>query len=68
MSSEPGHQLGQPERFGQVVVRSRVQSGDHVELTGPGRQHDDDPVRRCGPEATAQSHPVDVGQAQVEQD
>ena len=67
MRPEPGHQLGEPERFGQVVIGAGVQRDHYVELAGPGGQHDDDPVRHRGPQAAAQYHPVDVRQAQVEE-
>ena len=64
---EPRHQLGEPERLGQVVISARVQRDHHVELAGPGGQHHDDPVRHHGPQAAAQHHPVDVRQAQVQE-
>ena len=36
----PGHQLLRSERFGQVIVGARVESGHAVGLGRAGRQHD----------------------------
>jgi hypothetical protein len=67
MRPEPGHQLGEPERLGQVVIGAGVQRHHDIELAGPGSQHNDDPVRHRGPQTAAECHPVDVRQAQVEE-
>ena len=57
--AQPGEQLGQPERFGQVVVGARVEADHHVQLVGPRGQHDDHRVHRDGPElAAAHRRPV----------
>jgi signal transduction histidine kinase len=65
--AQPGQQLGQPERLGQVVVGAGVQGDDHVQFPGPGGQHDDHRIRRRRAQAAAQRDSVDIGQAQVEE-
>jgi hypothetical protein len=67
VGADPGEQLGEPERLGQVVVGAGVQPDDHVDLLPPGRQHDDHQPRLRGPEPPAQLDAVHVRQLEVKQ-
>jgi hypothetical protein len=62
----PGQQLGQPDRFDQVVVRAEAQAAHDGTLVAVRGQHQH---RQVGDLAELAQHlqAVDVGQAQVEQ-
>ena len=64
---DPGDQLGEPKRFGDVVVRSRIESDDHVDLLRTGGEHDDRQCGTFGAHLAADVESVEVGQRQVEQ-
>ena len=64
--ADPGQQLGQPERLGDVVVGAGVEADHGVHLVRPGGedQHRDRPA--VGTDPPAHLEAVDVRQAEVE--
>ena len=60
MCLHPGQQLGEPERFGQVVVSAGLQPQHHVDLLVPRGQHDQHAAGLRDPEPPAQINPVHV--------
>ena len=66
--THPGEQLGEPERLGDVVVRARVEPDHGVDLVGPGGQDQHRHAVALGADAAAHFEPVQVGQADVEND
>ena len=60
-------ELAQPERLDDVVVRAELEPDDAVDLLALGGDHDDRDVRASA-QLAADGEPVDVGQAEVEQD
>jgi len=63
-----GEQLGETEGFGDVVVGTRVEADDDVDLVAAGRDDDDVQLRVAAAQLAAHVDAVDVGQPQVEQD
>ncbi len=65
MGAQPGVQLGQPDRFGQVVVRAGLQPHHDVHLGGARSQHDQDGAGELGEsvygEKADESPPVGEG-------
>src|SRR5206468_2944409 len=66
LHTDPGQEFAEPERFGDVVVSPRVEPDDDVDLVGSGRENDDRRAWRGASEVSADLQPVDVGQAEVE--
>jgi hypothetical protein len=65
---QPGDDLGEGERLGQVVVGAEVEPLDTRSDVGGGREHED-PRRALGAhELTAHLVAVDVGQVAIEDD
>ena len=64
---DPGAQLGQAERLGDVVVGAGLERRDLVVLGVPGGQ-DEDRRRGVASNAADQDGAIGIGQAQVEQD
>ncbi len=65
--ADPGGQLAQAERLGDVVVGAELEPDDLVELGILGRQHHDRHAR-LGPDDAADLDPGQLGEHQVEQD
>src|SRR5262249_43378939 len=66
--ADPGPQFGQPERLGDVVVGARVEADHRIHLVGP-RGEDQHRYRVSPrPDPAADLEPVELGQADVEQD
>src|SRR5262245_18459263 len=64
------HQFSRTERFWDVVVGSKFETNNPVDLFAPSRQHDDGDVA-CGlalPQGPAYLHPVDIGKHEIEDD
>ena len=67
MRPDPGRELAQAERLGDVVVGAELQADDLVELGVLGGQHDDRHAR-FGADDAADLDARQLGQHQVEQD
>ena len=65
--ADPGGQLAQAERLGDVVVGAELEADDLVELGILGRQHHDRHAR-LGPDDPADLDPGQLGEHQVEED
>ena len=65
---DPAHQLAQPERLRQVVVRAELEADDLVDLVVAGGQDQHRRLRAGGPEAAEDLEAVDAGQPDVEHD
>jgi hypothetical protein len=65
---EPGQQLGERERLGEVVVRAGVQPRDPVGNAVAGRQHEDRAPVPGISEPPAHLKAVEIGQHHVEDD
>src|ERR1035437_5448131 len=59
------HQLAQPERLGDVVVRAKLQADDLVHLFVAGGQHQDRRLGAARAEATEYLEAVDTGQSNI---
>ena len=64
----PGQQLGEPERLGDVVVRAGVETHDGVDLVGAGREDEDRHRLAHRPHAAAHLQTVDERQPEVQDD
>ena len=64
--ADPGDQLAEAERFGDVVIGAELEAQDPIELLAPRRQHDDR-SRRSLPQLATDVAAVHVGQAEVQQ-
>ena len=65
--AQPGEQLADAERLGNVVVGPGVERRDLVRLLAARREHDDRD-RRPGAQPLDHLEPVEVGQAEVQDD
>ena len=65
---DPAHQLAQPERLRQVVVRAELEPDDLVDLVVAGGQDEDRRLRAGGAEPAQDLEAVHAGQADVEDD
>jgi hypothetical protein len=66
--SDPGHQFGEPERLGDVVVGASIQADDDVRFLCTRGQHDDGKIWMLGSYLAAHIETVDVGQGEIEED
>src|SRR6202034_179014 len=66
--ADPGQQLGQPERLGDVVVGAGVQADHRVHLVGPRGQYEHRCGAALGPKPPADLQAVELRQPQVEND
>jgi len=64
--ADPGEELGEPERLGDVVVGARVEAGDDVELIALGGEHEDRGARADGSDPATDLQSIDTGQPDVE--
>ena len=64
---DPGPQLGEPERLGQVVVRAGLQADHDVHLVPARGEHDQHAAGLAHPQLPAHVDAVEVGQPEVEQ-
>ena len=65
---DPGQQLVEPERLGEVVVRARIEPPHHVLRGVPGGEHQDRRVPALAPQLGGDLEPVLLGEHDVEQD
>ena len=65
---DPAHQLAQPERLRQVVVRAELQADHLVDLVVAGGQDEDRRLRTGGAQPAQHLEAVDARQADVEDD
>jgi hypothetical protein len=65
---DPGEELGQPEGLGDVVIGARVEADDGVHLVGAGGEDQHGNGVPFGPDPPAHLEPVELGQADVQQD
>ena len=63
-----GEQLGESERFGDVVVGARIETHDDVGFVAAGGQHDDREAFVLGAQMPADRETVTIGEREVEQD
>ena len=64
---DPGQQLGQAKRFGEVVVGAGLQADDHVDLLVPRGQHHQHAPRLSRAQAPADLDAVHIGQTEIQQ-
>ena len=67
VGGNPGTQLGHAERLGQVIVRTKTETGQHGRLIGAGRQKQNRRVR-LGANAAADGKAVLAGHHHIQQD
>src|SRR5204863_325173 len=65
---DPAHQLAQPERLGQVVVRAELEADHLVDLVVASGQDEDRRLRAGGAKPAKNLEPVNAGQADIEDD
>ena len=65
---QPGRQLRERERLDQVVVGTRVETGDTVTHGVAGREHQDGDLALVAPESLGDLQSADVRQADVQDD
>src|SRR6185369_6660614 len=65
---DPAHQLAQPERLRQVVVRAELEPDHLVDLVVARRQHQHRRLRAGCPEPAQDLEPVHAGQPDIEHD
>ncbi len=67
-AGDPGHDLARAERLGDVVVRAELEPDDTAHLVVEGGEEDDRRPVTGGAQRPAHLDPVELGQADVEQD
>ena len=67
VGGNPRTQLGHAERLGQVIVRTKTETGQHRRLIGAGRQEQNRRVR-LGANAAADGKAVLAGHHHIQQD
>src|SRR5947207_9113173 len=65
---DPAHQLAQPERLGQVVVRAELEADHLVDLVVGSGPDEDRRLRAGGAKPAKNLEPVNAGQADIEDD
>ena len=67
VGGDPGAQLGHAERLGQVIVRTKTETGQHRRFIGAGRQKQNRRVG-LGADAAADGEAVLTGHHHIQQD
>ena len=68
LGAQPGQQLGQPERLGDVVVGAGIEAAHHVRLVVRAGQHDDRHAQALLAQVRAQVAPVAIRQPDIQDD